>query len=145
MMYLGKDAVSLAIRKSANGILESTTTLNTDATSITFNVDYKPYGLLIATNDLTNNTGSPIVIRTCALWTTYSGGQYATGRYVYLRPNGDEDHWTITAGNTYFTYDAVNKTFTSLIPASSGGKYAANHEYHLWYFTIPFDNEGGDT
>ena len=140
MMYLGKNAVGLATRRSANGILMSTLTPNADSKNITFPVVAKPYGVMVMTNDRSINTNSTTVICVYTGWTEYNGGQYAQGRVLCVLANGGEDHWQISSGNTYFQYNSANNTFYIEIPANTPGVFRNDREYILYYYTYPLDN-----
>ena len=116
------------------GIKQAIVTMGESTNSITFPVESKPWGILVARSTDDSIYGLVVVTRVSAIWTEYSGGSYVGGRYTITRSNGVFDHYAILA--TGFAYDDTNKTFT--ITVASGINFVEGETYYLWYFTIPF-------
>lgn len=114
------------------GIKQSISVPTENSNTITFPVESKPWGLLVACRTDEPLSSGTKVVRVSAIWSDYGGGAYVGGRFA-VRRMANPDHYALNS--PAFVYDDNSKTFSITVTA---GEFSASETYYLWYFTIPF-------
>lgn len=114
------------------GIKQSIAVPTENSATITFPVESKPWGLLVACRTDEPLASGTKVVRVSAIWSDYGGGTYTGGRYA-VRRLANPDHYGLN--NSAFVYDDNSKTFSITVTT---GAFSASETYYFWYFTIPF-------
>lgn len=128
-------ALIMAIQTSGiEGIELSTATVESDASTMTFECVGRPWAFIITADTDLGITGSPsyYLTRATGIYSLYGSGGYRGGINAGTNDTPRYDFWTVASAN--ISYDEATNVFTF---KTASTKFRAGVEHKMFYITEP--------